>query len=539
MSMLGVSQLASVPLEPRIPLSAQIVGRQLPVQDVVLSRREITVPPIGKSTALNPLEQIDIRVSSANDFVVPSSFVLEFDLVNLAQTSGGADSDDATFDDIPAVAILDRLDVKVGGQLLERLEEVGSKTTAEIYAHASKDYYNFVCANLMGAYKFNDQDGGSGAVGGGLSILTFPTISGADATNAGVGTIQNYYNAIALGLTAQSQSRAGVVARQQLATAGAYTAPVNYVANTTAGVPAVGAGRQFYPGQGVMRCQVPLALVCGFCQSLELFPLSFVSELNFLFTLALANKAMYSPTASDVLNYRVDNVRLHYDAVEMSQDFIRATAKLLSSGDESMGFHKPIQTYTTRKISLPTLTSGSATKVDGVATIATPFLNSLLIWTRKSSVAVNEWNTSGMPCPFDDVGTSRTDANIQIQIGSTRFPYTQPLDSAVAVYAHNLREMGEIADVKGTSNVNTFRTLIDSTTTAGQFYVYQNFHSLVGTESQAEPLELESFDTNQFAGQIVYSGNYDTLDGTGWENVVLAKHSKVFALSGGSARIMG
>jgi len=534
--MLGVSQFASVPLEPRVPLSAQIVGRSLPVQDVVLSRKSIEVPPIGKSTQLNPLEQIDLRVSSANEYLVPSSMVLEFDLFNMSTDSGGATASiSAGFDDIPGVAVIDRLDCYVGGQNIERIEECGAKTTAEIYAHASRDYYSFVCGNLLGAWKFNDQQ----PFDSNVFLSALPTLSGGDATGITDATIKNYADATNVAVSSRYQYSPGVSARQKLITSQLATALVPYVAGTTAGKPRIDAGRQYTTSQGAMRIQIPLALVCGFCQSVELFPLSFVSELRFQLTLALANKCMYSPTATDILNYRVDNVRLHYDSVEMSQDYIRATASILASGDPAMGFHKPIQTYTLRKISLGTLTSGSETKNDGVCTIATPFLNSLLIWGRPSAVAVNSYNTSAMPCLFRDYGTSRTTAGIQIQIGGDRFPYSQPLDNAVEVYAHNIKEMGEIADTKGSASVNSFASLIEPTSEGGMFYVYQSFNSLVGTESQAEPLEMEAYDTNSFAGQITYSQVYNPSSTVAFENLVLGKHTKVFSLAGGVAKVMG
>jgi hypothetical protein len=537
MSLLGVSQFASVPLEPRVPLSAQIVGRQLPVQDVVLARKSIELAPIGKSTGLGALEQIDIRVSSANDYLVPSSMVLEFDLFNTSTDSGGATpSISAGFDDIPGVAVFDRADVYVGGQLLERLEDVGSKTTAEILAHASKDYYSFVAGNLMGAWKFNDQQPYDLNVALGTAV---PTLSDGDTTGNTGATIKNFLDATNLAVRSRFQYTTGVQARQKLITAGASQSAVSYVAGSTAGRPSISAGRQYTTTQGAMRIQVPLALVCGFCQSNELFPLSFVSELRMLFTLALANKSMYSPTASDILSYRIDNVRVHYDAVEMSQDYIRATASILASGDESMGYHKPIQTYTTRKISVGALTSGVETRNDGIATIATPFLNSLLIWSRPSAISTTQYNTSSMPATFVDYGLSRTNASIQVQIGSQRFPYSQPIDNAVELYRHNIKEMGELADVKGSPSVNTFATLVEQNTAGGISFLFQSFSSVVGTESQAEPLEMEAFDTNAFAGQIQYSQVYNAGSTESYETNVLGKHTKVFSLTNGVAKIMG
>lgn len=536
MSLLGVSQFASVPLEPRVPLSAQIVGRQLPVQDVVLARKSIELAPIGKSTGLGALEQIDIRVSSANDYLVPSSMVLEFDLFNTSTDSGGVNASlSAGFDDIPGVAVFDRADVYVGGQLLERLEDVGSKTTAEIYAHSSRDYYSFVCGNLMNAWKFNDQQSFDSYV---YTNTPVPTLSDGDATGNTGATIKNFLDATNLALTAGTQSSAGVSARQKLITASVSQTAITYDAGSTAGRPQIDSGRQYTTTNGALRIQVPLALVCGFCQSNELFPLSFVSELRMLFTLALANKAMYSPTATDILSYRIDNVRVHYDAVEMSQDYIRATASILASGDESMGYHKPIQTYTTRKISVGALVSGTETRNDGIATIATPFLNSLLIWSRPSAIAVNQYNTSAMPATFIDNGLTRTNASIQVQIGSQRFPYSQPIDNAVELYRHNIKEMGELADVKGAPSVNTWTTLADRTTAGGISFFYNSFNSLVGTESQAEPVEMEAFDTNAFAGQIQYSQVYNASTGT-YETIVLGKHTKVFSLTNGVAKIMG
>jgi hypothetical protein len=535
MSALGVSQFASLPLESRVPQSLAVAGKGVNVQEIVLSRKSMELVPIGKSTGLNPLEQIDLRISAANEFLIPSSLVLEFDLFNTSTDAGGVASLSCGFDDLPAASIFDRADIFLGGSICERIEDLGSTTTARVYAHSSRDYYSHNLKNMCEAWKHNTQDSGNYQV----SLANLPTLSGGDATGITDQTINNYIQNLQLALSAGVSYTSGVNARQQLATAQVARTAVPYVAGTTAGVPAITAGRHYTETQGPIRCQLPLGLVCGFASSLQAFPLAFVSDVRFLFTLNQAVKCMISTSATDIPNFRVDNVRLHADYVEVSQDYIKAMAQILSSGDETMGYHLPIHTLTTRKASLGTLTNGVDTKIQSVFTIATPFLDSVLTWQRLSNVLVSTYNTSAMPCWFKDFGLSRTTADIQLVIGSTRYPNSQPLDNAVELYAYNVKEEGQVIDVEGTASVNTFASLTEQASSGGICFLYQNFHSLIGMESQAEGFEFESYDTNQYAGQIQFQSTYN-VNGTGsYEQVMVGQHTKVFSLSSGVAKIMG
>jgi hypothetical protein len=217
----------------------------------------------------------------------------------------------------------------------------------------------------------------------------------------------------------------------------------------------------------------------------------------------------------------------------MSQDYVRAFAGLIASGDESMGYHLPVKTITTRRA--PPVVPSAASSEAVNFSISTPFLNSALVVHRPSALSTFSYNTSTFPCCFAPLAAN---AGIQLAVGSERFPYSRPINTAAELIKYNVKEQNELADVHAGSSIVSLRTAQDGGAYSGMCSFYQNFHSLVGTET--EKYEFERIDTSAIGSVVQYQQNLGNAStSVSQEALGIFEHTRVVSLVGGVVRVRG
>lgn len=288
--MLGVGSLVGVPITERIPESSKLAGNDVPIQSVVVNRKQVKQPPSNGSTFV-PNQVVSFVISSGQDFMVPSSASLHY---KIAITDASACS---CTDDL-GTAVFNRSSLSLSGVQLEQTLDVNKAVNTLVYAHMNSAHYEREATINAKAWKWAK----------GL-----------------------YTNGVATGGASADYERldlTGVATRQ--------------VARATEEC------------TGTVEVNIPLSYIFALFRSNKLFPLSFVSDLRIDLNTESAIKALYNRLSGagliNIPTYTISDVYITYDAVSLSSDYLRVLTASFSAGAD-MGYTLPVNVITTSQTS--------------------------------------------------------------------------------------------------------------------------------------------------------------------------------------------
>lgn len=288
--MLGVGSLVGVPITERIPESSKLAGNDVPIQSVIVNRKQVKQPPSNGSTFV-PNQVVSFVLSSGQDFMIPSSASLHYKIVNTDTSANKSCIDDL------ATAVFNRSSLSLSGVQLEQTLDVNKAINTLVYAHMNSAHYEREATINAKAWKWAKGLYTNGVATGGASA--------------------DYERLDSTG-----------VASRQLARATEETAS----------------------GASGVEVNIPLSYIFALFRSNKLFPLSFVSDLRIDLNTESAIKAMFRSDAVGTPNYSITDVYITYDAVSLSSDYLRVLTASFSAGAD-MGYTLPVNVITTSQTS--------------------------------------------------------------------------------------------------------------------------------------------------------------------------------------------
>ena len=367
-----------------------------------------------------------IRVANQNDYIDTSTMVLQFRAVGSGLTNCAVD--DHIF------SCVDTINVKVGGQTVEVLNNVGHLTNALVQGSMPQSYYS-KCGGFEGLYAY-DKDPQAAGVSGYLGIGT----GGVAAPTA---------------------------------------APVAATAPTTwAAVDACPGSRPDFSGSSALDAKwaignqwltngryyaVPLTIL-GLCRIPTLFAARNFQDvtLEILFRSSIAgavwqlnpNTTATSDTTSGYIN--ISDVSLTYDCCRMSADYYAIMDNELKMPNGS-GVAYPIDTYQVQPASLP---ASSASATDP-ASVTLPTLTRIVVakGTRflKSVYGVSKVTASENDPRWRNNSSSGNFGfnSYQVIINSKRYPQLQVQSSAMA-FQELQKAYNQLGSVAGGSPISWY-----------------------------------------------------------------------------------
>lgn len=489
MSSFNVSQYAEVPLKNVVPESSKLIASQIPVQDIIIERYKAKFIPQNGST-FTPNSNPSFKLQSNRDLLIPSSMTLHFKLKNLTKTSGGASSTTACFDDSPATSVFNRVNVRVGGNLVEDVLNVNEVVSSQIQSHASRSVYEGKDSIALRNWKWNS---------GLLDVdNALPTISS--------GYDQAQVQALANAITSRQMTGAGVDVRQARAST-----------------------NLFVDGSEI-DVELPASYMMSLARTSKLFPLAFVGEMEITLTTEQAVRSIVSTSNTDVADYEITDLYLIADMVSVQEDYLKVLASSFS-GDPEMGYHLPVNCITSQTKNATLNESGlGANKNDFIFSNSTPFLKSAMFITKYSADlnSVDKYSVSQMPNLQD-----YTNGQVRLFVGSKPFPQWGVIDTAEQVCAYNTVElagMGNVIDNHGLQDENNYKGREGNN---GLFYYLFNFENVVGTQ---ESYEMDSYDASLTGGVISFQVNQVSGRSGGGQTtrtLALFEHTRILTFAGG------
>jgi len=450
MSSLSVREFAAIGLDERIPESAKVVGNAIPVQSVITGRRQQKFLPVNGST-FQPSQNPNFRMSATSDFIIPSTATLHFKLVNKTKTAAGADSETSCFDDPPALAVLQRSQLRASGVLVEDILETNRASAALTYTHMEPERYAKQGSIDTKNWKWN-RDFGTEVIG------NLPDAS-SNYVQGELQDVRDLVNGLRL-------DEYGVLERQELAS-GLYDA-----------------------SQGnEIEINLPLSYVFGLFRTNRVFPLSFVGELNIEFTLAQAVAAIVSNVDTDVADYEIRDTYIVCDMAQLSDDYLKVLSQAFSSPDPGMAYNLPVDTLTNITQNKPISNSSQVNSY--VFSKSTPFLKSILFTTQDNTArtSIDEYATSGMPNFLD-----ATNSQVRLFVGSEVYPQYSVLDSPEEVFRNNMIALGTQGNVRAQYGLASNENFKNATTAGGINYILFSFSKVHGLGS--DYYEMDSMDAS-------------------------------------------
>lgn len=469
--MLGVGSLVGVPITERIPESSKLAGNDVPIQSVVVNRKQVKQPP-SNGSSFSPNQVVNFVISSGQDFMIPSTACLHYKIDN-TDTSGTPDS---CIDDL-GTAVWNRSSLSLSGVQLEQTLDVNKAINTLVYAHMNSAHYEREATINAKAWKWAK---GLYSADAGTAQSASGSYTPAEATQA---------------LQASNSERLDAVgvARRQ--------------ARRSAEETAVGA---------TIEVNIPLSYIFSLFRSNKLFPLSFVSDLRIELNTESAIKAMFSPSDSPTVNYSISDVYITYDAVSLSSDYLRVLTASFSAGAD-MGYTLPVNVITTSQ------SSTSATgEVDIVFSKSTPFLKA--VYFRQAPTAFdsneNDYSISGQSYCLN------TNPLVQLRIGTQPFPEYAPLSSAEEVYRNNqihLSHYSNVLDNLGLAqHKNNWAIPVSASGDNSVFYMLFGFEKLAGLG--ADYYAMDSYDASVAGGVMSLHCSLAT---SGVQTLAIFEHTRL------------
>jgi hypothetical protein len=459
--MLGVGSLVGVPIAERIPESSKLAGNEVPIQSVVVNRKQVKqVPSNGSAFGANQV--VNFVLSSGQDFMIPSTACLHYKIENTS--TGGAT--DSCIDDL-ATAVWNRGTLALSGVQLEQTLDLNKAVNTLVYAHMNSAHYEREATINAKAWKWAK----------GLYSSQAGTAQSASATYVQAEATQAIEAS-----NAERLDATGVARRQN--------------------------ERAVEEQAGTVEVNIPLSYIFALFRSNKLFPLSFVSDLRIELNTESAIKALFSPSDTATVNYEIQDVYITYDAVSLSSDYLRVLTASFSAGAD-MGYTLPVNVITTSQ------SSTSATgEVDIVFSKSTPFLKAVYFRQQPTAFDTNEndYSISGQSYCLN------TDPVVQLRIGTQPFPEYAPLHSAEEIYRNNqihLSHYSNVLDNLGLAqHKNNWAVPVSASGDNSVFYMLFGFEKLAGLG--ADYYAMDSYDASVAGGVMslhcsLASANVQTL----------------------------
>lgn len=478
MSSLNIREFATIGLDERIPEASKVVGNAIPVQSVITGRHTQKFTPMNGST-FTETQNPSIRLYSNSDFLIPSSATLHF---KLKRTSAGAD---ACFDDVPALSVLNRAILRVAGELVEDVLELGRATTAMTYSHMSPHRYSGQGSIDTGNWKWNTSYG-----------------SNAEDALPAPGAAYDQAEAVAVRemIEASRADGKGVAARQLRAS-------------------------EEHAQNAEIEVNVPLSYIYGTFRTNKLFPLSFVGGMEIELTLAQAIRAIVDKTAGPAsASYQVTDTYVVADLAQLSDDYLKVLAQSFASPEPSMAYNLPVDCLTVISQNKPVTTGGTLNTY--VFSKSTPFLRAIMFTSQNNTQTVADYSTSGMPSLLATDG-----CQVRLTVGSTTFPEYGSLDSAKAVFRHNMIGLGAQGNVQSQMGLATHENFNDNTDAGGVNYTLFSFAKVNGLGNEA--YDLDSYDASLGGALLGYQVRQAHPSITQSNTMAIIEHTRVCRIGGG------
>lgn len=353
------------------------VSKELSASSVLTGRRRVRlIAQNGQSftsTSTGGAQTVNFMLQDGGAFLDPTSCVLSFDLTtwNNTNPSDVSDAVKVCVDD-GAWSVFQRMLVSVNSTLMDDIDQVGKKVNTQIYPVVSKSWYDSV-GSFMGLWKFSG--------------------------SAYQGTATTKYD-VANRLSAMSSC----------------TQPV---AGTV--LPA-GAKNHF---------MIPLSLLSGFFANEQLLPLPHMGQLIVQLNLASALEACVASAPGVLPAYRIDNLTMEADFVEVHPTYGALIARLAR---EDEGLMMPFDAHLVSSQDIGA-SAGAVTQNNIVFSKATQNLRAITTFQQSKA------GLSSSAYPKNSTFANNGFYSIQYRIGSLYFPAFPSIDEARA-YADLLASHG-------------------------------------------------------------------------------------------------
>lgn len=474
MSSLNIREFATIGLDERVPEASKVVGNAIPIQSVITGRRTQKFLPVNGST-FTESQNPTFKMSANSDFLVPSSATLHFKL----NRKSGAGS----FDDVPALAVINRAILRASGVLVEDILEVARSSVAMTYSHMSPERYAGQGSIDCGNWKWNT----------GYESNSFA----ATAAAAGATPTAAEFDAVQAVVEAGRPDGKGVAARAALAA-------------TEHG--------------SAVEVNLPLSYLFGTFRTNKLFPLSFVGQLEIELTLAQALRAMVGAAAS---TYEITDTYIVADMAQLSDDYLKVLAQSFASPEPSLAYNLPVDTLT--NITQNKSVSPGGTTNSYVYSKSTPFLKAIMFTAQDNTQGTANYSASGMP------NLMSATPQVRLFIGSETFPQYGVLDSVKEVFRHNAIGLGTQGNVQSQLGLATHENFSDNTDAGGINYTLFSFAKVNGLGE--EYYDLDSYDASLQGAVIDYQVQQAHPSITNANNLAVIEHTRILRIGGGRLEV--
>lgn len=306
MSSALLSFLPTSAIQERVP--DRVMPKAVSSASVVTGRNKTRYTPIsGQTYTSNGQTIITWRITDTQSFLDLATAYVHFRLSGL--------TGDSVPDDMIS-SLFDRCRVSVNGVLVEDVTDVNVKAVTDLYAGASREFYDSAHGQYAGAWKWAQES------------------LGGDSTGASVAERAVTYQALNIG-------------------GGAYGADAT--------------GQSF---------AVPLSFLTGVAKMSQYFPLRLMGNLEIVLFLAQGDTACWSSGGAGTTAFTLQDVTLDVDALTLAPVVVSAYDKLASADSSEGGIVLPVDVTTTNRINY---SGGSGVKTLQVSRGTTQLLGLTLV----------------------------------------------------------------------------------------------------------------------------------------------------------------
>lgn len=370
------------PIEEVVPDSMKLRG--LSKASILTGRRRVRIIP-QTGTAYEPtkgLSLANILIQDSAGMLDLQSCVLSFRLKTSSANASLDPLDTAVPDDF-AWSVFRRLQVSLNSVLCDDIDYVAKRATAEVYASASKSWYNSV-GTLMGAWKFLGDAAATGAA---------PALAQAGPGYAGFALPKN-----------------DVLDKLPAASARFK----NVVYDATAAPPA---WIQANPDGGGQYFSVPMSMLSHFFRQESLFSLRNAGQLYVQLLFASPQEALFIGSAPQPADYRVTDLVLECDVVTAHPEYTSMIDEICSRSEtEGMAYAFDSHLVSLQQVGASGVGGGQQQTFTVIASKATQNCRSLH-WVQQPNLGLSsqKWLEQSTFCAND---TNQW----QIRIGSVYYP---------------------------------------------------------------------------------------------------------------------
>jgi hypothetical protein len=422
------------------------VSKDLAASSVLTGRRRVRiVPQNGQSfvaSTSGSSAMINWLISDGASFMDPTSAVLSFSLTTRDASAAPVAGTEVVLDD-GAWSAFSRLLVSVNSTLVDDIDQLPKKVNSQLYPTVSQSWYDSV-GSFCGLWKFSN--------------------------TAWKGAATDKYN---------------VAARRT-----AYAAAIQNGTSTSA------------LANGKNNFMIPLSLLSGFFTSEQLLPLPHMGQLRLSLSLADALSACVASIPGATPGFRIDDVSIECDFVEVHPTYGALIAKLCR---EDEGIMVPYQAALVSSQDIPASAGGNSS-YNIVFSKATPNLRAITTFQQAKA------GLSSAAYPKTSTFANNGFYSIQYRIGSQYYPAMPSVQEARA-FADLQGAFGRPGNSLETSGLCDANNYYLTTTVGGDgsltgnaadlFLHAVSFDKLKGARFGAGGVDLDGVNTMQASGAQV------------------------------------